>query len=93
MFEAFFEERSLIPENQFCEVSYAALDADPIGTARQVYDKLGLPEFSGVEGQMQAYVDSLAGYEKNQHAELPSDVRDELSRAWRRSFEEWGYPL
>jgi hypothetical protein len=93
MFDAFFDERSLIPENQFCEVSYAALDADPIGTARQVYDKLGLPEFSGVEGQMQAYVDSLAGYEKNQHAELPSDVRSELSRAWRRSFEEWGYAL
>src|SRR5258708_3488246 len=92
MFEAFFEQRSLIPENQFCEVSYAALDADPIGTARQIYDKLALPEFSGVEVQMQAYVDSLAGYEKNQHAELPSDVRSELGRSWRRSFEEWGYP-
>jgi len=93
MFEAFFEERSLIPAGQFCEVSYAALDSDPIGTVRRIYDELALPDFSGVEAHMQAYLGSLAGYEKNRHAELSADVRSELSRTWRRSFEEWGYAL
>jgi hypothetical protein len=93
MFDAFFEEKSLIPAGQFCEVSYAALDADPIGTVGRIYGELSLPEFSGVEPDMRAYLDSLAGYEKNRHAELPCEVRSELSRQWRRSFEEWGYAL
>jgi omega-hydroxy-beta-dihydromenaquinone-9 sulfotransferase len=92
MFEAFFEEKSLIPKDHFCEVSYADLVADPVGQVRQIYEKLALPAFPVVEPAVREYVRSLAGYEKNTHGELPADTRGEIARTWRRTFEEWGYP-
>jgi len=93
MFEAYFEEKSLIPEGRFCEVTYADLETDPVGEVRRVYEKLALPDFSVVEPAMKAYIGSLAGYKKNRHIELTPDVRAEICRAWQRSFEEWKYPV
>jgi hypothetical protein len=92
MFEAFFEEKTLIPEGRFCELSYADLVADPVGQVRQIYEKLALPEFPIVEPAIREYIRSLAGYEKNSHGELSADTRTEITRTWRRTFEEWRYP-
>lgn len=93
MYESYFAERSLIPKAQFSEVSYASLDADPLGEVRRIYGELNLPDFSVVEPTLKTYVDSLAGYEKNKHREMAPEVRSEIGQAWRRTFDEWGYPL
>jgi hypothetical protein len=93
MFDAYFEEKSLIPKDRFCEITYADLETDPVGQMRRVYETLALPDFSAVEPAVKEYVASLAGYEKNAHGELPSEVRDEIARSWRRSFEKWQYPI
>jgi hypothetical protein len=93
MFDVYFAERSLIPKERFCEVSYADLDADPIGVVRKVYEELALPEFGVVEPALKAYVGSLAGYKKNRHIDLAPEVRAEIACKWRRSFDEWNYPL
>jgi hypothetical protein len=45
------------------------------------------------EEDAREYLRSLAGYEKNTHADLPADTRAEIARTWRRTFEEWKYPL
>ncbi len=92
IFDAFFEERHLIPPDQFCEVSFADLETDPVGVVQKIYHQLDLPDFDEVEPALSRYVDSLAGYEKNSHVELTDDVRALLAHEWRRSFEEWNYP-
>jgi hypothetical protein len=93
MFDAYFEEKSLIPEGRFCELSYSDLEADPVGEVRQVYEKLGLPDFGVVEPAMNQYVGSLAGYKKNSHIDIAPEVRAEIGRDWSRTFEEWKYQL
>jgi hypothetical protein len=92
VFDAFFAERDLIPPDRFCEVSYDALEADPIGTVRTVYERLGLPPFAHAEPALRQYVDSLTGYEKNKFPELPADLKRRIAYEWRQCFEEWGYP-
>jgi len=93
MFDAYFAEKSLIPEGHFCELTYADLEADPVREVRQVYEKLGLPDFGVVEPAMKEYVGTLAGYKKNSHVELAADVRAEIGRDWKRTFDEWKYPM
>ncbi|MGO9917443.1 MAG: sulfotransferase family protein [Isosphaeraceae bacterium] len=90
-FEVFFEERSLIPQGRFHEVSFAALEADPIGQVRGIYEGLGLPDFGYVEQGLRRYVESLAGYKKNKFPELSAQERSRIAREWRRCFDEWGY--
>ena len=93
MFDSYFEEKSLIPEGRFCELSYTDLETDPVGQVRQVYEKLALPDFNVVEPGMKEYVGSLAGYKKNSHVELKPEIRAEIGHEWRRSFDVWKYPL
>jgi hypothetical protein len=42
---------------------------------------------------MKKYLASIAGYKKNEFPALPPELRVRLATEWRRSFEEWGYPL
>ncbi len=91
--EVFFEERSLIPEERFHELSFAALEADPVGQVRGIYERLGLPDFGYVEPRLRRYVESLSGYRKNTFPELSAEERHRIARAWQRCFDEWGYPL
>lgn len=91
MYEAYFEERHLIPDGRFHEVSFERLERDPLGELRTTYRALDLPDFAEVEADVETYVDSLAGFRKNEFPPIQSEVRLRLTREWQRCFEEWGY--
>jgi omega-hydroxy-beta-dihydromenaquinone-9 sulfotransferase len=93
VYDAFFEERGLIPKGHFHEIGFEALEADPIGQVRGIYEALNLPDFRHVEPVLRRYVESLSGYKKNTLSELPPDLRERIAGEWRRCFEEWGYPM
>jgi omega-hydroxy-beta-dihydromenaquinone-9 sulfotransferase len=92
IYDAFFEERSLIPADRFHEICYEDLEKDPVGELRKLYDALQLPAFAQVEPTVRTYVDSLSGYRKNAFPKLAPDIRRRIASEWRRCFEEWGYP-
>jgi LPS sulfotransferase NodH len=91
MYDAFFEERGLIPRGHFHEVGFEALEADSLAQMRKLYEALDLPDFRHVEPVLRHYLDSIAGYKKNTWPELPADVRARIAKEWRRCFEAWGY--
>jgi hypothetical protein len=91
LYEAFFEERALIPEGNYCEVAYEQLVADQLGEMRRIYETLNLPEFEQFEPDLKEYLASIAGYSRNPFPELSTEMRDRLAAAWSRCFEEWGY--
>ncbi|KAB8144500.1 sulfotransferase [Chloroflexia bacterium SDU3-3] len=92
LFQAYFEEKSLIPEGQLYELRYEDLEQDPLGEMRRIYQALSLPDFAQVEPQLRAYVASLADYQKNTHEDLPEALRARIAQAWHTNFERWGYP-
>ena len=91
MYDAFFEERALIPDGRFHEVSFEELENDPIGQVKMIYDHLPLTGFDAMQPSLRRYVDSIFDYRKNAYPDLSPSLRGELARVWRRSFEEWGY--
>jgi hypothetical protein len=93
VYDVFFEEQGLIPKGQFHEVGFEALEADPIGQVRGVYEGLDLPDFGHVEPGLRRYLAGIAGYRKNTLPELPPDLRGRIAGEWRRCFAEWGYPV
>jgi hypothetical protein len=93
MYDAFFDERSLIAPNRYHEVSFEALESNQLGEMRQLYDKLALPDFDALEPKVRLYVESLKDYRKNELSELPPHLRDAVAEKWRRSFDEWGYSI
>lgn len=91
MYDAFFEERDLIPPGQYHEVCFEELEADPVGQMERLYEALRLPAFSAARPALERYVDGLRGYRKNEFPELPAALRRRLRDAWGPCFERWGY--
>ena len=91
MYDAYFEERGLIPEGRLCEVGYEDLERDPVGVVGSVYESLGLSGFEDVRPRLEGYLGSIAGYRKNRHDDLPEPLRRRIADEWGRSFDEWGY--
>jgi hypothetical protein len=91
LYEAFFEERPLIPEGRLHEVSFEALERDPVGELRAVYEALGLPGFEGVAPKLAAFAKAALGYQKNEPTLLPEALCRRIATAWGHTFEGWGY--
>ena len=91
MYDAYFEERGLVPEGRLCEVGYEDLERDPVGVVGSVYESLGLAGFEGIRPRLEGYLGSIAGYRKNRLDDLPEPLRLRIAHEWGRSFDEWGY--
>ena len=91
MYDVFFEERQLVPRQQFCDIQYEDLEQNPMTQVQQMYEQLNLPGFHNAKQPIQQYIDSLGTYSKNRYPEMPPVLRQNIAEAWRRSFEIWGY--
>jgi hypothetical protein len=91
LYDAFFEQRALIPAGHFHEIRFEKLERDPVGEVRKLYGALGMPDFEVVEPDLRRYVGSMRGYRKNVFPPLPPDQRRRIDAEWRRCFVEWGY--
>ena len=91
MYDAFFEQRSLVPAGRYHEMCFEDLERDPERELQRLYDALGLPGFGQLRPVLHAYLQSLKGYEKNRFEVLAPNVRKRIAAAWARAFQEWGY--
>jgi hypothetical protein len=93
MYDAYFKDRARVPEGQLVEIAYEDLERDPIGRLRAIYSALALGDFEVVRPAIEAYLASIAGYQKNRHPVIAEETRRQIAEAWGRFFEAWGYAL
>lgn len=92
MYDAYFDQRSLIPRGNICEVAFESLEVDPVGEVRRIYQELSLPDFRGAEPALRDYVTTIADYQKNDFAPLEAELERRIIAAWQPAFETWDYP-
>jgi hypothetical protein len=93
LYDAYFDQRGLIPSERFHEVRFEDLERDPIGQMKNIYDRLDLDGFNLPFPGLQQYINSLQGYQKNQFPDLDATLRQKIAKSWQRSFDEWKYPV
>jgi hypothetical protein len=91
MFDAYFEERALIPPGRLHEVSFEELECEPLRVVESIYGSLGLSGFEDVRPRLDYYLATIAGYRKNRLNDLPWETRRRIACQWHRNFDEWGY--
>ena len=92
MFDAYFEDLALIPEGRFCDVKFDDLERNPVAEIEKIYQALSFDNFGSFKPNLQAYVDTLSGYQKNDFNDLDEATRAKVYRNWKRNFERWNYP-
>jgi len=91
MYDAYFEQRDLIPEGRICDVGFEDLEREPLEVVGSIYESLGLEGFDDLRPRLEGYLGSIAGYRKNRPDELPEPLRRRIAHEWGRSYDEWGY--
>lgn len=91
MYDALLDDIPLIPEGQYAEVAYTRLDNNPLQVLEKIYNTLSIPGFENARPAIEAYVKSIAGYQKNTYPELSPEKKKKIYNRWQRSFEAFGY--
>ncbi len=87
----YLNDRSLLTNENLFELSYAELEKDPMGLMQKIYSQLNIPGFENAKSNMQEYVNSVMGYEKNKFEELSQREYDKLHNEWHFWFDTWNY--
>lgn len=85
------ETKSLIPAGQLHEVRYEDFEVDPLGHMQQIYNNLSLSGWEHLAPRIQAQLDELASYRKNQFSMDPVTMQRVYERL-QFAFELYGYP-
>ena len=86
----YLENRERIPQGRLAEVRFEDLERDPLGQLQRIYQELDLPEWSGAEQHVQAYLETLTGYRKNRFAVARADV-NRVAEQWGFATDAWSY--
>jgi len=92
VFDAYFRDQPLIPRENFHELSFDALERDPLGEMEKLYETLNLGGFAALRPKLSSYVESLRGYEKNRFTPMDPATRARVAEAAGRCFDRWNYP-
>ncbi len=90
LMQRFLADKALIPAGNVVEVKYEDLVKEPLAQLRKVYDTLGLPGFAEAEPAFRAYIDSIAGYQKNPQ-QIDDNVINKVNQHWQFALDAWGY--
>jgi hypothetical protein len=90
MYDAYFEDRKLLSDEQLVEMRYEDLVEDPKAQVRAIYEQLGLGEFSRIEPALDAHLHDVKGYRRNRHS-LDDEMSAKIRTEWSRYFDEFGY--
>ncbi|MDR0328004.1 MAG: sulfotransferase [Planctomycetaceae bacterium] len=90
MYDAFEKDVEHLPANQFCDIAYKDLTADPVKTLQKIYQALEIDGFDDVRSIFQEYAASQKEYKKNKFSMDPA-LKEQIAMRWKRYFDRYGY--
>lgn len=90
MYESFEADLKLFQPNQFCEIAYEELTANPMATLEKIYQNLQLGEFETVQPVLEKFAATQKSYQKNKF-DLSEEMKEQIANRWQRYFERYGY--
>ncbi|MGF1670672.1 MAG: sulfotransferase [Balneolaceae bacterium] len=90
MYNSFLEDAEDIPDEQLTQLSFEELEKDRFAAIRKIYIDLGLPDFPKMEPELEKFVESIAGYQKNEYLQDEGD-RELVAKEWGKFIRFFGY--
>lgn len=90
MMEKLERDKQGLRADQFVEIGYDALDADPLGTIEHLYGQLGLPGFEASKPAFADYLSDIKSFEKNRF-DYPVQSAQKVEHQWGAFLSKWDY--
>ena len=90
MYQNFDEDRSLIADQNICDVRFEDLVANPLGEMERVYDHLTLGDYSAIRPPLEKYFADKKDYRRNK-LDLDPQLAEEIRHRWANYIERYGY--
>ncbi len=92
MYERFEQERALIPDENFYELRYEDLVADPLPQLEAIYQRLKLGDFETARPAVAKYLDGVKSYRPNKW-DLEDRLIDKIRSRCAEYLRRYGYEL
>ncbi|MDZ8258126.1 sulfotransferase [Nostoc sp. ChiQUE01b] len=90
MMQKFFNDKNLIPPNNFIEIKYEDFVDNEIIELKRIYEYFNLPGFDEYEENFKKYIESQKHYIKNQYS-LNEETINNVYNAWKFTIDKWQY--
>ncbi|WP_442484881.1 sulfotransferase family protein [Aeoliella sp. SH292] len=90
MYEAYREDRELIPSGNLCELRYEDLITNPQAEISRMYSELDLGDYARIEPGVNKYMEQTRDYKTNRYS-LPPEIEAKVRERWGVYFEMFGY--
>ena len=90
MYQAYFDQRELMPKNQLAEVRFETLVQSPEEEMRRVYEQLELDGFEQILPKLESYFQSKKDHKTNP-SNLEDASRDAIAHHWQDYFDAFDY--
>ncbi|MFT4704087.1 MAG: hypothetical protein ACI81R_001783 [Bradymonadia bacterium] len=91
IFSRLLEDRHLIPEENYYEISYESLVGRELEVMEEIYTKFELPDWDQYVATISEYLESIKGYKRNR-LQIDDEFKDFVYDRWRQCFDAYGYP-
>ena len=89
--QKYLEDKHLIPEESLFEISFNELETQPINSLEKIYSNLNISDFNKNKTHFKAYLNTVKSYKKNQLADIPLEVKNQINTRWKFAFDNWKY--
>jgi hypothetical protein len=90
LMEIYARDREAIPTGQLAEITFEALEEDPLKVMEGIYRDLSLSGWEQASASMGDYLVGLEGYRKNRF-QYPNELIETVNQRWSIGFEMFGY--
>jgi len=94
MYEAYFEQVSMIPEGNLTTCTFADLMQCPSKALAKMYEELDLPDYEKLRPQIEEYENGAQKkFKLNKHSDIPESEKLEIQKQWGPYFKAFGYEM
>eukprot|EP00002_Diphylleia_rotans_P018114 TRINITY_DN3512_c0_g1_i1.p1 TRINITY_DN3512_c0_g1~~TRINITY_DN3512_c0_g1_i1.p1 ORF type:complete len:403 (+),score=84.68 TRINITY_DN3512_c0_g1_i1:47-1255(+) len=91
MYDAYLEDRKLIPKGNLIEFSYEDFEKDPTSHLEKIYAQFNIPNFDKARPTIEAEAEKRKKYIKNSYSPIEPSLRQKIIQNWGRFFDAFGY--
>lgn len=88
----YWASRDLVPRGNLAEVSYEALETNPLAEVKRIYAELGIEFTAEAEQEISSYLGTISGYKKNKYT-YNASLAKEIGERWATFIAKLKYSL